>query len=664
MNNSKAVRLVIVAVVVSWASCEALGQTRWSPPASLFDLPALQRLPDLFTFANGQSVKSREDWRARREELKRMLLYYQYGDMPSRPDLVSVVDSRSQAHERGLGTMEFLTLEIDSQKKLRFRAVFYLPRHKGPRPVILREEGRIGHRKDVGMFLEKGYIFVEYARHDLDPDRDRVVGPAQAAYPSHDWATLSVWAWCGMRLVDYLETRDDVDMNRIGITGHSRGGKMALLTAALDERIGLVVPHQSGSGGAGSYRVLGPGAETLAHNDKPHWYHERLRWFGEQEHLLPFDQHFLKALVAPRALLCTESIDDEFANPLGTYATTIAVQKVYEFLDAAEKNAIHFRKGRHSTETQDWARILEFAEWQFFDRPPKRKADYWLEAFKLPKGFDASGNARKLTETPRVSDGNSVWLKPNANQKTEFVRVDAPGNLPDRNHHGQGEFGAVIDTFRIAETQVTNDQFAEFLNAVAQGDASAYDPAPAFSHAAIRKTTLGNGRYGYEVLASERLKPVTNVSWFDAARYCNWLHNGKPNGDRGKETTEDGAYALSAGESPVRNKKARFFLPTEDEWYKAAYFNADGGTYRHFARGVTAQPMIDAPSDQLSPFGMREFANGLWEWTESPIGELHRAVRSGAWFLGNNKQSAGHFYVNPRVRHYRTGFRIAAPASL
>lgn len=144
-----------------------------------------------------------------------------------------------------------------------------MPKHPGRRPIIIREEDRIGQRKDAPLFLEKGYIFIEYARHYLDPDRDRIIGTAQAAYPNHDWATLAVWAWCGMRLVDYLETRSDIDMKRIGITGHSRGGKMVLLTAALDERISLVVPHQSGSSGTGSYRVMGPGAESLGQNDKP-----------------------------------------------------------------------------------------------------------------------------------------------------------------------------------------------------------------------------------------------------------------------------------------------------------------------------------------------------------------------------------------------------------
>ena len=123
---------------------------------------------------------------------------------------------------------------------------------------------------------------------------------------------------------------------------------MALLAGALDERFALVVPNGSGAGGAGASRILGPGAESVGMNDKPHWYHERIQSFGGREDRLPFDQHFLKALVAPRALLCLESSDDLFANPEGTRATTAAARPVFELLGRPEANAICFRRGGHT----------------------------------------------------------------------------------------------------------------------------------------------------------------------------------------------------------------------------------------------------------------------------------------------------------------------------
>ncbi|MFT7641107.1 MAG: hypothetical protein ACI9G1_002852 [Pirellulaceae bacterium] len=278
----------------------------WSPPP-LDSLPVIDGLPDLFQFADGSPVESEEDWNRRRQEIKAMMLYYQYGSIPPRPDRVTATEQTRKPHKSGFGWEERATLVIGSKKKLRMRIAIYTPSKQGPFPVIIREEGTLGRTKQVPMFLKNGYMFIEYARHELDPDMKDVVGPAQRAYPDYDWATLAVWAWAGMRVVDYLESRPDVDLKRIGITGHSRGGKMALLAGALDERFALVVPNGSGAGGAGAYRILGPGAESLGMNDKPHWYHQRIRWFDQQENLLPFDQHFLKALVAPRALLCTES---------------------------------------------------------------------------------------------------------------------------------------------------------------------------------------------------------------------------------------------------------------------------------------------------------------------------------------------------------------------
>ena len=82
--------------------------------------------------------------------------------------------------------------------------------------------------------------------------------------------------------------------------------------------------------------------------------------------------------------------------------------------------------------------------------------------------------------------------------------------------------------------------------------------------------------------------------------------------------------------------------------------------HRHFAPNEKNRPIINtAQPDRISPWGMAGFADRVWESTESPVSELHRALRSGAWFLGNNKQSAAHFYSNPQIRDPTIGFRAA-----
>ena len=146
-----------------------------------------------------------------------------------------------------------------------------------------------------------------------------VPGPAQMAYPEYDWASLAVWAWGASRVLDYLATRPDINADQAVITGHSRTGKAALLAGALDDRFALVVPNGSGCGGAGTYRNAPKGVETLKLITLPNrwksWLQKDFGRFGDQEARLPFDQHFMRALVAPRPVLSTDGLDDRWANP-------------------------------------------------------------------------------------------------------------------------------------------------------------------------------------------------------------------------------------------------------------------------------------------------------------------------------------------------------------
>lgn len=683
MNSFRILLLSGVLLPAVMAGAAVDGGSAWP---GLEGLPSVAGLPDLFTFSDGSRVKTAEDWIRRRGEMQSMLQYYQYGRMPPRPDRVVAVETGRQPYGDGLGTVVFVTLEIGSVQKLELRTALYLPSHKGKRPVLMRDEGRLGRRREAAMFLEKGYVYVEYLPHDLDPDRNGVVGPAQAAHPDHDWATLAVWAWGAMRVVDYLETRKDIDPARIAITGHSRSGKMALLAAALDGRFSLAAPHQSGAGGAGCYRLLGPGAETLAQNDKPHWYHSRIRWFCEQEERLPFDQHFLKALVAPRALLCTESFDDEFANPLGSLATSVAAQAVFEFLEAPDKNGIHFRRGGHSTESEDFARLLAFCQWQFFAPSPEEDIrslygkdllslpatedpmQFWSAPFFLPAAWRGEKVKRAASSPPDADADLIVGFKVTKEQREtpRFAAVGAPENPHDRNIHGQGRYGGVPGIFEISTKQVTHVAYACFLNSVARQDPNGlYHDAMARSPGHIHRLKTDSG-FAYVVDPNEAPTPVTHVDWLDAVRYCNWMHNGCPEGPQGPDTTEDGAYTIKAsGAVGPRRLSARYFLPSENEWYKSAYYISvpDGKShYIHFPPLTRERPIIDRPSPKaVSPWGLEGYADRIWEWTETPVGRLHRVVRSAAWFQGNNRQAAGRFYSNPEIAYPTIGFRIARP---
>src|SRR5206468_526116 len=118
---------------------------------------------------------------------------------------------------------------------------------------------------------------------------------------------------------------------------------------ALDPRIALTAPNCSGCGGAGCFRVQGPSCEKLENivQSFPFWFTPTFKDFIGKEDQLPFDQHFLKAMCAPRALLSTEGFDDLHANPTGTFESYRAARVVYQFLGQPERIGVRFRPGGH-----------------------------------------------------------------------------------------------------------------------------------------------------------------------------------------------------------------------------------------------------------------------------------------------------------------------------
>lgn len=348
----------------------------------IFKTPA--DLPDPFLCADGTRVRTADEWGQHRRELRDLIVSIEYGGLPAVPTRTRWEELHT-AVVRRLGGVRLISGRVVAEFERPFDFVMQLlvPPGDGPFPVVLTGDACWRYVSDavVKEVLRRGNALAQFNRVEIVPDAlssTRTSGlDLYTACPDTGYGALAAWAWAYHRCVDALVGLDCVDAARIAVVGHSRGGKAALLAGATDERIALTSANGSGAGGAGCYRWQGRGAETLADLLRvfPYWFGARLGEYAGREADLPFDQHFLKALVAPRALLTTEARGDLWANPAGSWQTHLAAAEVYRFLGAGDQIGISFRKGGHDHRKADWTAFLDFMDWRLRGKAPARRFD-------------------------------------------------------------------------------------------------------------------------------------------------------------------------------------------------------------------------------------------------------------------------------------------------
>ena len=280
-----------------------------------------------------------------------------------------------------------------------------------------------------------------------------------------------------------------------------------------------------------------------------------------------------------------------------------------------------------------------------------------------------------------------LWRTPIA-----FATVTNAGNLPDP---ATGK-GAVPYEFRIGRFEVNNHQYAAFLNSVAADDPNRlYDSNMTVTvHGGILRTG-SPGDYAYAVKPGMGHRPVVWVDFHDAARFCNWLHHGQPTGPQDATTTEDGAYTLTAAaitaNTVTRKPGARFWLPSDDEWYKAAYHQplgagGDFSDYWPYPTRSYEAPYSEAPPggansanaccetgrlatdvgayiNSPSYYGTFDQAGNVQEWTEEVIYVTNRRVRGGSWVYNEFYSESDDFeFDTPDYPADGIGFRVAGAA--
>lgn len=248
-----------------------------------------------------------------------------------------------------------------------------------------------------------------------------------------------------------------------------------------------------------------------------------------------------------------------------------------------------------------------------------------------------------------------------------------PGEPCGGNGYPVAICGGVPYSYSVGKFEVTSGQYVQFLNAVAADDSYGLyslgmsDPDPYNYIGVIRSGSPGN--YAYSVAPDWANRPVAWVSWGDAARFANWLTNGQPTGAQDLTTTEDGSYFLNGATTTAalmavtRNPDARYVIPTEDEWYKAAYHMNDGPTdhYWDYPTRSNTQPLnyvgnpdpgnnanfyltgiytlgppywrtpVGAFTNSFSPYGTFDQGGNVDEWTETPLTATTRVNRGGDW---------------------------------
>jgi dienelactone hydrolase len=444
--------------IINW-----LKRTGELPPD--FDkMPSIPFLPNPLILDEGRTnipIKNKEQWEQKRRWMKEKLAYYISGTCPPKPtNLKAEIISEKKD---GQVTLRMVRLLFGPDHKATLTLELMIPPGDGPFPVFLTQWN---HREWAQVAVRRGYAGCVYAGSD---DKDDTEKYAEIWAGKYDFSRLMRRAFGASRAVDYLYTLPFVDKNKIALTGHSRNGKQSLMAAAFDERIDAVIPSSGGTGAeipwrycVHKYDVEDIALLTCA---RPSWFHPRLRFFVGRENKLPVDQNLFMALVAPRGLMLSTSINERGSNPWGAEQAFLSAQKVYDFLGAKENVAIRLRHGKHSVRAQDMEDYIDFFDFVFGrnNKKPENKLYFnysfenWcklsgekVDAEKYPiKNTDnlLIGANQKIIQTEKVWEAK----KPEIQKSIQWILGDPPAGVTNFgprsfNVKGVGEksFGNII----------------------------------------------------------------------------------------------------------------------------------------------------------------------------------------------------------------------------
>lgn len=379
-------------------------------------------LADPLVCADGKHMNTIKEWeRKRRPELLGLLAEQEYGRTPKGRVKTSyeLVQENPQALG-GLATSQqvMLTFKGQGQERKALLIAFIPNQRKGRVPVFIGynfmgnhsitsdstilyspyfeqiadkespvlKRGIQSSRWPLEDIVRRGYAVVTMCYQDIFPDRaDGTSESIIPLFPENQdgdsrWQALGAWAWGSSRIADWVQHQPWANARQLAIIGHSRQGKAALWAGAQDERFQVVISNNSGCGGAAlSKRAYG---ETVGRITRsfPHWFCPAFSRYAENEQTLPFDQHELLALIAPRRLYVASAEEDRWADPRGEFLAAQATAPVYalyglkgiESIDMPPVHqpiqnqvAYHIRAGKHDVTDYDWQQYMDFCDKAF-----------------------------------------------------------------------------------------------------------------------------------------------------------------------------------------------------------------------------------------------------------------------------------------------------------
>ncbi len=324
-----------------------------------------------------------------RDRAIELLCEEEYGYLPPKPDKISFAEHSGNINNfcAGKATLKEVVVTVELYgKSFSFPFWAMVPIKEGKIPFFVQ----LGLDKNVPNrylpaeeILDHGFAVLYLYYQEVTRDNDDFTdGLAGILYKNgerlvNDAGKISIWAWAAQRVMDYAQSLDCLDLNKSIICGHSRLGKTALLTAAIDTRFAFAYSNDSGcSGAALSRNKQGETVEKII-NKFPHWFCKNYQKYRNNEENLPFDQHYLISAIAPRFAYVASANDDTWADPNSEFLSCVAAGETYKsqglkgFIcedrmpispERFHEGDIgyHIRNGAHYFSREDWLTFIDF----------------------------------------------------------------------------------------------------------------------------------------------------------------------------------------------------------------------------------------------------------------------------------------------------------------